>query len=314
MLASVIIRTYNEDIYLDELLVAIESQKTPDFELETVIVDSGSTDNTLEIASAHGCRITRIKKEDFSFGRSLNIGCKFAGGDYLLFISGHCVPSNDTWVEKLIRPLTNGSANYTYGRQVGRDSTKYSERRLFNKYYSKISQIPQQGYFCNNANAAITRESWSKFNFNEGLTGLEDMYLGKQIVESGGKIAYVADAPIYHIHDEMWGQVKMRYEREAIALQRIMPEIHFTLVDVIRYTASAIFQDSIAATHEGVFWKEFSDIVLFRTMHYWGTYVGNHEHRKLSSIVKQQYYYPNRLKKSSSHGTENHSATSNESE
>ena len=86
MLASIVIRTYNEERYLNELLTAISEQKNNLVEHEVVIVDSGSTDRTLEIAEKHNCRITRIEKSEFTFGRSLNIGCDFARGDYLAFV------------------------------------------------------------------------------------------------------------------------------------------------------------------------------------------------------------------------------------
>jgi len=105
MLVSIIIRTLNEERYLDELLVAIETQNATDFSYEVVIVDSGSTDNTLTMAKSHNARITYIKKKDFTFGRSLNIGCDFAHGEYLVFISGHCIPANKDWLQSLIAPL-----------------------------------------------------------------------------------------------------------------------------------------------------------------------------------------------------------------
>ena len=94
LLVSIIIRTLNEDAYLGELLEAIDQQKKPDFSVEIVIVDSGSTDNTLEIAEKFGARITTIKKEHFTFGRSLNEGCEFALGELFVLISGHCVPTD----------------------------------------------------------------------------------------------------------------------------------------------------------------------------------------------------------------------------
>ena len=87
MKASVIIRTLNESRYLRELLQAISDQETEGLSHEVIIVDSGSTDETLKIANEYGCQITYIKKEDFSFGRSLNVGCKFCSGDFLIFIS-----------------------------------------------------------------------------------------------------------------------------------------------------------------------------------------------------------------------------------
>lgn len=97
--------------------------------------------------------------------------------------------------------------------------------------FPRYSKLPQEGFFCNNANAAVSRKAWQRFRFNEDLTGLEDMYLAKQLTEQGDKIGYAADASVYHIHDESWRQVRIRYEREAYALHQIMPEVNFTLAD-----------------------------------------------------------------------------------
>ena len=69
--------------------------------------------------------------------------------------------------------------------------------------------MPQNDFFCNNANAALTRDAWELFKFDEELTGLEDMHLAKQLREKGLEIGYVSSAPVYHIHDETWLQTKI---------------------------------------------------------------------------------------------------------
>ena len=117
MLTSIIIRTFNEQQYLDELLSKITEQESKLSDIEVVIVDSGSTDRTLEIAEKHECRITHIPKKEFTFGRSLNIGCEFSRGDIFVFVSGHCIPANRIWLDELIKPIIDGKASYTYGRQ-----------------------------------------------------------------------------------------------------------------------------------------------------------------------------------------------------
>ncbi len=297
MLISVIIRTYNEEKYLRRLIEGINAQKLNSMSKEIVIVDSGSTDSTLKIAEAENCRITHIKKSDFSFGRSLNVGCDFALGNYFVFVSGHCIPADDSWLETLVSPLRNGLCTYSYGRQLGYESTKYSECRLFDKHFPGYSKIPQSGFFCNNANAAISRKAWERFQFDEELSGLEDMDLAKKIVACGGSIGYVSEAPVYHIHNETWQQVKTRYEREAYALKSIMPEIHFNIADFIKYFFAGVFEDSRVVIENKMFLSEIKDILLFRLMHYWGTFSGNNEHRKLSKELKYRYFYPKDLDK-----------------
>jgi glycosyltransferase involved in cell wall biosynthesis len=299
MLTSIVIRTYNEQKHLDELLTRVFEQECKLTDIEVVIVDSGSTDKTLEIAASHGCRITHIEQSDFTFGRSLNYGCKFARGEVFVCISGHCVPVNAQWLDELVKPLVDGSVSYVYGKQQAHGSTKFSEKCHFDKWFPAYSKNPQEGFFCNNANSALTRKAWQKHSFNEDLTGLEDMYLAKQIVAGGGYIAYIASAAVYHIHDESWRQIKLRYEREAIALQRIMPEVHFSILDFIRFYVSGVLSDISSALTEKVFLRKFGEILMFRLMQFWGTYKGNHEHRKLSAERKRNYFYPKDLERQS---------------
>jgi rhamnosyltransferase len=292
MSVSVVIRTYNEARHLPALFEGIARQRLEGMPLETVVVDSGSEDRSVELGREFGARVVHIAKGDFTFGRSLNMGCEAARGDYLVFVSGHCVPASDEWVRNLVAPLASGTAAYAYGRQVGNEHSRFSECQLFRKYYPEASRIPTDGFFCNNANAALRRSVWERFRFDEDLTGLEDMELASRLVRDALKVAYVAEAPVLHLHDESWSRVRIRYEREAMALQRIMPQVHVSLLDFLRYFASAVVLDMSEALRQGVFLEHARDILMFRLMQFWGSYRGNHEHRKLSREMKEHYFYP----------------------
>lgn len=291
MTVSIVIRTYNEERHLGDVLSAIGSQQC-EKKWEVVLVDSGSTDSTTDIARSHGCRIVTIAKQDFTFGRSLNVGCEAANGDILVFLSGHCIPTDRQWLARLIEPVRTGKASYCYGRQIGGASSRFSECQIFLKYYPQSSAVPQAGFFCNNANAAIDRATWEKTRFDEALTGLEDMALAKLLSERGISIGYVADATVTHLHDESWRAVKNRFEREAIALQGIMPQVHVTFGDFVRYFTSAVLIDFGAALQERVIHRKACEIVAYRFMQFLGSYRGNNEHRKLSREMKDRYFYP----------------------
>lgn len=290
--ASVVIRTLNEAKFLGELLESIGQQETNGMGCEVVLVDSGSTDGTLEIAERYGCRILHITREEFSFGRSLNMGCEAAGGDILVITSGHCVPTDSHWLQRLCQPLIDGHAQYSYGRQLAGPESHYSESRVFEKYFPAESRIPQEGFYCNNANSALLKESWSRYRFDEELTGLEDMALAQKLVRDGGKVAYVAEAAVYHHHAETWRQVKRRFEREAIALQQIMPQLHVGLLDTARYIARSIWRDVCCAARDGVLANKASEIARYRFYQYMGSYSGHQQHRKLSQAEKDKYFYP----------------------
>ena len=294
MKISIIIRTYNESKYLRTLLSSIKAQKYNQDSIEIVVVDSGSSDGTLEIAAEFNAHIVLIPKESFTFGRSLNLGCVAASGELLVFISGHCIPLGPSWLSDLVHPLVSDEHNiaYVYGAQRGVNETKFSEKQIFAKYYPRNDDIPQNGFFCNNANAAIKKKIWNAYRFDENLTGLEDMDLAKKLIHDGFNIGYVASAGVAHIHHETWAQVKRRFEREAIALQKIMPEVQISLADFFRFFLGAIFLDSGIAMQDRCFMKSIKSILAYRFFQYWGGYIGNHEHRILSRSIKERFFYP----------------------
>lgn len=292
MKISIIIRTFNEERYLNDLLKAISNQVMYDHIIETIIVDSGSNDKTLEIAKSFNCVIKKIHKSDFSFGKSLNLGCSASNGTILVFISGHCIPVNEFWLVNLINPILNKDVILTYGKQIGGDKSKFSELQIFEKYFPIESSIPQKGFFCNNANAAILKSEWEKYKFDEDLTGLEDMYIAKKLHDTGLLLGYVSNAIVFHLHHENWGKIKNRYEREAIALQKILPEVQISFIDLLRYIFLSILYDINVSIQQKYFFKKLPEIIYYRTAQYWGSYKGNHINRLISKKIKDQYFYP----------------------
>jgi len=293
--ASIIIRTLNEARYLPQLLEAIDAQRC-EFRSEVILVDSGSTDGTLEIAHAHGCRILRIAKEEFSFGRSLNRGCEAAEGRFLVMISGHCVPCHGGWLQRLVSPLAERIVAYTYGRQLGGLDTHWSEHRIFAKYFPEQSYIPQQGIYCNNANSALLKEAWNRYKFDESLTGLEDMHLGQRLVADGGKVGYVAEAGVFHYHHERWPQVRTRFEREALALQRIRPDLVVRKRDLLRYLTRGVAADLQNAYVNRVPLHCWPNVWRYRLSQYWGSYSGSRLSREISASLRESYFYPTEKK------------------
>mgnify|MGYP003653543430 FL=1 len=289
---SIVFRALNEERWFEDALMACKSQKLDGLTSEIILVDSGSTDATLSIAERHDCNIRHIGKSEFTFGRSLNRGCEAASGKYFVFISAHCIPTHDGWMQALIQPLIDGAVDYTYGRQIGDEGSNFSEKRLFEKYFPSFDRLPQEGFFCNNANAAIRADTWARYRFDEECTGLEDMVLARQIVSDGGKIGYVASAPVVHIHDETLSQTQRRYYREALTLRTIMPEVHVTRIDAVRYFLAGSLHDLAAAWNQHAFFPYLPQIIGFRFMQYLGTYRGHNEHRRLSRAQKEAYFYP----------------------
>ena len=217
---SIIIRTFNEEKHLGNLLRAIETQKYR--KAEVIVVDSGSTDRTLEIARSFPVRVIEISKQDFTFGYALNVGCRTAKGKYLVIASAHVLPVDKHWLGNLVACFDEHDVAMVYGRQVGAPQSKFSETRDFNRLFGTVSEnVRSPLSYPNNANSAVRRDMWERYPFDEYLFGLEDIDFARRVTTDDFVVHYEPSATVYHIHEERWPQVFNRYRREAIAAVRI---------------------------------------------------------------------------------------------
>ncbi len=290
MNCSLVIRAYNEARHLPRLLEGVCQQTVKDVEL--ILVDSGSTDNTVKIAESYGAKIIHIQPADFTFGRSLNLGMSAATRQLVAIASAHVYPVYPDWLEKLIEPFADPALGLSYGKQRGTDTSKYSEHQVFARWFPENSQPRQNQPFCNNANAAVRRSAWEKHPYDETLTGLEDLSWAVWAQSQGYGISYIAEAEIIHIHNETPKGVFNRYRREAMAFKRIYPEAHFNIYDFFRMTTSNIANDAFHAARERVLHRVWDEICWFRFNQFWGTYQGYRQSAEWTWNLRQTFYYP----------------------
>src|SRR5678816_1091667 len=100
MNCSIVIRAYNEEKYIGRLFEGIRQQTLKDVEI--ILVDSGSTDQTVLIAESFGAQIVRIPSAEFTFGRSLNFGFRAATREFVVIASAHVYPVYPDWLECLL--------------------------------------------------------------------------------------------------------------------------------------------------------------------------------------------------------------------
>jgi 2-desacetyl-2-hydroxyethyl bacteriochlorophyllide A dehydrogenase len=213
---SIVIRAFNEERWLPDVLRAIDRQTYRDFEV--LLVDSGSMDRTREIAAAHGARIIRLRIDDFTFGHSLNLGIQEARGSLIAILSAHAIPTDEQWLERLVTPLRAPGTAMVFGGQRGHAVSKFSEARDFERVFPAKPQVMDDDHvFVNNANSAIRRDLWEQHRFDEGLPGLEDAEWAKYWIPLGKTVLYEPTACVYHVHTESWPQVRHRFHREGIA-------------------------------------------------------------------------------------------------
>ena len=84
---SIVIRAFNEENHISRLLDGIGHQSVKDVQI--ILVDSGSTDRTSQIAKDRGVEVVNIAPKEFTFGRSLNKGIARAKHPIIVIASAH---------------------------------------------------------------------------------------------------------------------------------------------------------------------------------------------------------------------------------
>jgi glycosyltransferase involved in cell wall biosynthesis len=287
---SAVIRAHNEGKHIGRLLEGLDQQTVKLDEI--ILVDSGSTDDTVAIAEAAGCSIVHIAKSEFSFGRALNRGCTAASGDILLFASAHVYPVYNTYVEHIVSAFNRDGVAIAYGRQVGDEKTKFSESRVMLKWFPNQNIWDQDHPFSNNANAAVLKSVWQESPYDETLTGLEDLDFAKKALGRGYKIAYVADAPVVHVHDETWSIIRDRYRREAMAYARIVEGSKMSLPTAVGLALSNIASDYKDAVKLNRLRGNTVSVPLFRFAQFIGAWQGFRAPDHVSAHLRERFYYP----------------------
>ncbi len=274
--ASIIIRSFNEEKHLSDLFDALDSQDFKDF--ETLVIDSGSYDQTCEIALARATRLIQIPQRDFTFGHSLNVGIREACGEFCAIISAHAIPKNPNWLSKLLEPFQDKKVAMSCGSQRGCSTSKYGELRDFERVFGeKRLELSSPEFLINNANSAIRKSLWEKEPFDETLPGLEDIAWARSWFKRGYKAVYEPQAAVTHIHEESWDQVHRRYYREGQAARWIGVRRRRELLDFSIEEAKALAGDFTHAVKDGVLLDRTFEIIRFRWNRLTGTIQGVHD-------------------------------------
>jgi len=224
--ASIIIPTKNGATHLEEVLQMIYAQEYSK-PFEVIVIDSGSTDCTLEIVKRYPvAKLLQIRPEDFGHGKTRNLGAELARGKYLVFLTQDAVPATDRWLCNLVGNLERPGVAGAYGRQIPREGTNPMERFFLNTYYpacpvvksGKEGKTDIAGIFFSNANSAIRQEVFQKYPFSEDLIMSEDQEWAKRVLSIGYDIVYDPEAAVCHSHNYSLKAVFQRYFDSGVSL------------------------------------------------------------------------------------------------
>lgn len=219
--ASVIIRAKNEARFIGETLQALANQSERDHEV--ILVDSGSTDGTLDIARHFKVTIIEIRPEDFTYGYALNVGMREARGEYLVSLSAHSTPVDDGWLSSALAGFTDRLVAGVYGREIPRPDASFAD--WFGAWISgTLSTKPNRltsGMGFSNRNSAVRRSVWLNVPFDERLPGAEDLAWARTIHRLGYAITYQPSMAVYHSHRESLPKLLRRLRHDQPVIARI---------------------------------------------------------------------------------------------
>ena len=210
MKIDVIIPTYRPDKKLDRNLAMLKKQTIQPHKILLVNTEEALFHSKVFPTLTQG-EIIHISKKDFDHGGTRNMAAARCDCDIILLLTQDAVPADEYLIERLTEPFKDEEVCAAYGRQMAdwKDNPVEAYTRIFN--YPRQSRIkckedlPELGiktFFCSNVCAAYRKNVYDELGgFPLHTIFNEDMIYASHLIEAGKKIAYVAEAKVWHWHN-----------------------------------------------------------------------------------------------------------------
>ncbi len=231
---SVVIPTKNAGPLFRDTLEKLKAQEY-EGNVELVVIDSGSIDDTVAIANEYGATIISIPPDEFDHGLTRNKAIEAASGEIIVLISQDVIPGNQYLIRNFVAAFDDPKVAGACARQVPREDADILTKRNLNiwltgrkteeirwikdwQIYRGLSPL-ERYYVCNfdNVCSAIRKSVWLDIPFRANEFG-EDIDWAHQVLEAGWKIAYWPNACVIHSHNRF---IKYEYDRNFVCHKKL---------------------------------------------------------------------------------------------
>ena len=217
---GLIVPTLNAGPYFTKWLEAYASQTfKPQY---TLVIDSASVDDTAHLAAEAGFRVIPIEPHTFDHGGTRQLAADLLPeAELLIYMTQDAILARTDALERLIKAFEDPEIGVAYGRQLPHPGAGpiAAHARLFN--YPAHSEVrSQQDIASKGLRAAFNSDSFACYNrraleqvggFPRDIILGEDSHVAARMLLLGWKVAYVAEAQVYHSHDYSLRQEFERY-------------------------------------------------------------------------------------------------------
>jgi rhamnosyltransferase len=218
---AIICPTYNAGEFWPEWIKSVKIQML--YNYEVLVLDSGSTDNTINLAKDAGFKVIEFPNHEFNHGQTRNFGADYMGNsyDFLVYLTQDAILSDQDSLVKIIKPFEDEAVGAVCGRQLPHKWANpiESHARLFNypahslkKDKSDIGSLGIKTAYMSNSFAAYRYKAFIECGgFPADTIFAEDMSLAAKMIIAGWKTYYSSEARVFHSHSYTFMQEFRRY-------------------------------------------------------------------------------------------------------
>ncbi len=219
-LVSIIIRSFNEGWALRDTLSAVQAQSYSRWEL--IIIDSGSTDGSVELIRKTNPRhFIQIRPEEYNPSRVMNRGMELARAEFGIFLNADATPQGREWLWPLVQALQDPLTAAVYGRQVPRPDCRAVFAHDYERCFGPRRESGKWEHFFSMVSSGLRKDIWSRRGFLEKMQYSEDDEYTRWCRAQGCRIVYCPESVVVHSHNYTPRQAYTRSFGEAKALAAV---------------------------------------------------------------------------------------------